>query len=318
MSERCYICGKNNKTSSESYHSNCLKKLFNSTKIPVFNYSQEDLNELAKKTIIDRISVPGVQPKLSLHLEKGNKSNSRLTLVGLEGNYILKPQTPDWPFMPESEHFTMLFARLCNIDTAEFGLIPLKDKKLAYITKRMDRNKTGLVHMEDFCQLTNKQTSQKYHGSMEQIAKGIIKFSDNFGLDLIKFFQITVFCYLIGNSDMHLKNFSLIHRNKSFWELSPAYDLVPVKLVMPTDKEELALSLCGKKANFTFNNFKKFALNIGLSDIQFKKNYSAILKLAINKLDEALSRSFLPEEMKDTFKNEFLERYNRIVPANYV
>ena len=197
MSERCYICGKNNKTSSESYHSNCLKKLFNSTKIPVFNYSQEDLNELAKKTIIDRISVPGVQPKLSLHLEKGNKSNSRLTLVGLEGNYILKPQTPDWPFMPESEHFTMLFARLCNIDTAEFGLIPLKDKKLAYITKRMDRNKTGLVHMEDFCQLTNKQTSQKYHGSMEQIAKGIIKFSDNFGLDLIKFFQITVFCYLI-------------------------------------------------------------------------------------------------------------------------
>lgn len=316
MTDRCYICGKNNKNPFEYYHAKCLKKLLNSTKIPAFNYSQEDLNNLAKNIILNRISVPGVQPKLSLHLEKWNNANSRLTLVGLEGNYILKPQTPDWPFMPESEHFAMLFANLCNIETAEFGLIPLKDKKLAYITKRMDRTANGLVHMEDFCQLTNKQTSQKYNGSMEQIAKAIVRFSDNIGLDLIKFFQITVFCFLIGNSDMHLKNFSLIHRNKSFWELAPAYDLVPVKLIMPADKEELALMLCGKKTNFNYNNFKKFAANIGLSEIQFKKNYSYILNITVKKLDEALLRSFLPNKMQILFKKEFLERYNRIIPPN--
>ena len=317
MTDRCYICGKKNNSASDSYHAKCLKKLLNSTKMPVFNYSQEDLNELAKNIIANRISVPGVQPKLSLHIEKGNNANSRLTLVGLEGNYILKPQTPNWPFMPESEHFAMLFANLCKIETAEFGLIPLKDKKLAYITKRMDRNTNGLIHMEDFCQLTNKQTSQKYNGSMEQIAKGIAKFSDSIGLDLIRFFQITVFCFLIGNSDMHLKNFSLIHRNKSFWELAPAYDLVPVKLIMPADKEELALTLCGKKANFNFNNFKKFALNIGLSEIQFKKNYSNLLNLTKKNLDEALARSFLPKKLQTAFKKEFLERYNRIVPVDF-
>uniref|UniRef100_UPI00258F8068 HipA domain-containing protein n=1 Tax=uncultured Victivallis sp. TaxID=354118 RepID=UPI00258F8068 len=190
---RCLICGLE---AEQNYHPKCMKALFHSTAPPVFNYTQDELNELAKSIIQQRISVPGVQPKLSLHLEKGTpETQSRLTLVGLEGDYILKPQTPQWKHLPEAEHFAMLFARLCKISTAEFGLIPLKSGELAYITRRMDRMKNGSLHMEDFCQLTNKMTSQKYNGSMEQVGKALREYSNFPGLDAVRLYELTIFCY---------------------------------------------------------------------------------------------------------------------------
>ena len=124
---RCLCCGEILKEEENLYHARCVKKLFRSMHVPALNYTKDELNTLAKETILNRISVPGVQPKLSLHLERGEaQGRSRLTLVGLEGDYILKPQTPQWPSLPEAEHFCMLLARKCGITTAEFGLIPLK------------------------------------------------------------------------------------------------------------------------------------------------------------------------------------------------
>ena len=102
MNNRCLICGLSLDGNEESYHAKCVKALFHSTKVPVFNFTQDELNELAKSIIRQRISVPGVQPKLSLHLEKGApETQTRLTLVGLDGDYILKPRTPQWRHLPE-------------------------------------------------------------------------------------------------------------------------------------------------------------------------------------------------------------------------
>jgi serine/threonine-protein kinase HipA len=315
MEKRCLICGVALTENNLHYHAKCMKKLFHSTKAPTFNYTQDELNELAKALIKKRISVPGVQPKLSLHLERGDAAdNSRLTLVGLEGDYILKPQTPQWQFLPEAEHFCMLFARLCKISTVEFGLIPLQSGEFAYITRRIDRSKNGALHMEDFCQLTNKLTSQKYHGSMEQVGKAIREYSSMPGLDAVRFFELTLFCYLTGNSDMHLKNFSLLRLEDGRYELTPAYDLVPVKILLPADNEELALAMCGKKSNLKYGDFASFADNIGLTVTQFEKTLKNIQRNSEKKLSEALERSFMPLEMQQNFKKIFLARLGKLLP----
>ena len=296
---RCFCCGEPLKEKEAFYHVRCMKKLFRSTHIPVLNYTQDELNTLAKKTILNRVSVPGVQPKLSLHLERGAASaHSRLALVGLEGAYILKPQTPQWPFLPEAEHFCMLLARQCKIATADFGLIPLKSGELAYITRRMDRTENGVCHMEDFCQILNKMTEQKYNGSMEQIGKAIRAHSDVAGLDLIRFFELALFCFLTGKSDMHLKNFSLIHYPDGHYELAPAYDLVPVKIIMPEDKEELALNLNGKKSNLKRVDFERFGATLKLSEAQIRNAIRRLPEAVATALPAALQASFLPQTMQ--------------------
>lgn len=295
---RCLCCGENLKEEENFYHARCMKKLFHSMHIPALNYTQDELNALAKETILNRISVTGVQPKLSLHLERGDaRGHSRLTLVGLEGDYILKPQTPQWSCLPEAEHFCMLLARKCGIATVDFGLIPLKSGELAYITRRMDRKDGTLLHMEDFCQILDKMTSQKYNGSMEQIGKAIRAYSDVAGLDVIRFFELAVFCFLTGNSDMHLKNFSLLRGADGRLELSPAYDLVPVNIVLPEDTEELALTLNGKKNRLKRTDFDYFGKSLKLTDRQTSKAMVRIIDAVEKNLDPALACSFLSVEM---------------------
>ena len=310
---RCLCCGENLKEKETFYHARCMKKLFRSMHVPALNYTQDELNALAKETILNRISVPGVQPKLSLHLERGKaRGRSRLTLVGLEGDYILKPQTPQWPCLPEAEHFCMLLARKCGIATAEFGLIPLKSGELAYITRRMDRTEKGALHMEDFCQILNKMTDQKYNGSMEQIGKAIRSYSDVAGLDLMRFFELAVFCFLTGNSDMHLKNFSLLRDEDGHLELSPAYDLVPVKIILPADQEELALTLNGKKNRLKKEDFESLGKSLNLTPSQITRTLSRIVDDVEQNLIETLSRSFLPEEMKTAVETLIQARLTRI------
>jgi len=308
---RCLCCGEPLKEEEEFYHAKCMKKLFHSKHVPVLNYTQDELNTLAKHTILNRISVPGVQPKLSLHLEKQQAdSRSRLTLVGLEGDYILKPQSPQWQFLPEAEHVCMLLARKCKITTADFGLIPLKSGELAYITRRMDRTEDGPLHMEDFCQILNKMTDQKYNGSMEQIGKALRQCSDIAGLDMIRFYELAIFCFLTGNSDMHLKNFSMIRCSDGHYELSPAYDLVPVNVIMPEDTEELALTLNGKKRNLKRIDFERFGSNLKLSMQQIDKALKHLPATIVKFLPTVLSTSFLPLSMQNQIKALVEQRVN--------
>jgi serine/threonine-protein kinase HipA len=175
----------------------------------------------------------------------------------------------------------------------------------------MDRTPSGPLHMEDFCQLTNKLTSQKYHGSMEQLGKALRQYSSVPGLDAVRLLELTLFCYLTGNSDMHLKNFSLIRLENGNYELTPAYDLVPVKIIMQADKEELALTMCGKKAKFKRGDFVNFSESLGLTTVQFERTATNLLRLSEQNLTETLNRSFLPEKMQDDFRTLFLERIGR-------
>ena len=310
---RCLCCGELLAEADGCYHAKCARKLFGSSRIPVFNYTQEELNLLAKRIVMERISVPGVQPKLSLHLERGNAaSRSRLTLVGLEGDYILKPQSPHWNHLPEAEFFCMLLAKKCRICTVDFGLIPLNSGELAYITKRMDRHNGALLHLEDFCQILNKMTSQKYNGSMEQIGKALRAYSDVPGLDCIRFFELAVFSFLTGNSDMHLKNFSLLRHENGNYELSPAYDLVPVKVVLPQDNEELALTLNGKKNRLKRSDFDAFATSLKLTSVQADKALDRMMAAVSNNLFFALEASLLPEDMKQAIAELVNERMTRL------
>ena len=290
-SERCLICGMPVSDGTE-HHASCAKSLFGSETVPTFAYSMAELNELAKQLVLSRVSVPGVQAKLSVHLERTGSSPDRLTLVGLDGNYILKLPTAMYPELPESEHFAMTLARLCGIETAAFGLVRLESGALAYLTRRMDRE-DGMKHMIDFCQLTNRPSERKYHGSYEQICKGIKACSSMPGNDVIRFFEVVLFSFIIGNSDMHLKNFSLLREHDGTWRLSPAYDLVPVKMVLPADKDDLALTVNGKNRNLRAGDFKMAALTMGLTEVQYRRISGKVSSDIAEHFDEAIGRSFL-------------------------
>lgn len=311
--KRCLCCGQTLNDEESYYHKRCAKKLFSSPQIPALNYSLEELNELAKNTLLNRISVPGVQPKLSLHLERTEQTcPPRLTLVGLAGDYILKPPSAQWAHLPESEHFCMTLAQLCKIETATFGLIPLQSGELAYITRRMDRDHGKLFHMEDFCQILNKMTALKYQGSMEQIGKALRQYSIVPGLDCMRYFEVALYSFITGNSDMHLKNFSLLQREPNRWELSPAYDLVPVKVILPQDSEEMALTMNGKKNRLKRGDFEALGASLQLTPIQIQRTIQRITQAIETRLTEALNRSFLPQEMQASIKTLIVRHLQRL------
>ena len=291
--ERCLVCGMPISGGGE-HHAECAKNLFGSENAPSFTYSMAELNELAKRLVLSRVSVPGVQAKLSLHLEKAENSADRLTLVGLDGNYILKLPTAMYPELPESEHFAMTLARLCGIETAAYGLVRLESGALAYITRRMDRE-DGVKHMVDFCQLTDRRTSRKYYGSHEQIARTMRRHASAAGADVVRFFEAVLFSFVIGNSDMHMKNFSLLREHDGTWRLSPAYDLVPVKVVLPNDEDDLALTVNGKNRNLKSSDFKAAALTMGLTEVQYRRIAERVASAVGKRLDEAMVRSFLSD-----------------------
>ena len=295
---RCLVCGRDLvEDVTAEYHPDCAKTLFGSEAAPSFTYSMEELNRMAERIIRSRVSVTGVQPKLSLHLELEAGGPDRLTLVGLEGDYILKLPTRSYAELPESEHFAMLLARMCGIETADFGLVRLEGGALAYVTRRMDRE-DGVKHMLDCCQLTNRQTERKYSGSYEQIAKVLRACSSYAGEDTERHMALLLYCFLIGNSDMHLKNFSLIREHDGEWHLSKAYDLVPVKTVMPADPDDLALTVNGRNRNLTANDFATACESMRLTPVQFKRTVKRVTTNVTAHLEEAFDRSFLSDDFK--------------------
>ena len=264
--ERCLYCYQPLEQHETDFHSRCSKKIFGTATPPLLPYSKADIESLALEVVRSQVTITGVQPKLSVDLKKEKGGEKRFTIVGLWGGYILKPQTEQYTNLPENEDLTMHLARLAKINTVPHSLIRFKDGSLAYITKRIDRDKKGnKIPMEDMCQLTEKLTEQKYKGSHEQIAKKIVEFSAYPVLDLINYVEILLFCYLTGNADMHLKNFSLYKKIKET-TLTPAYDLLSTKLVIPEDTEELALTLNGKKRKLKRSDFDNLLKTMKVED----------------------------------------------------
>jgi serine/threonine-protein kinase HipA len=310
---RCLYCYDQLGEETSEFHNACSKKIFGNPSPPELPYSEDEMLQLAEKVIRSQSTVTGVQPKLSLEIDKISKKDEpqRFTIVGLWGGYILKPPTKQYKFLPEIEDLTMHLAELSGIEVVPHSLIRLSSGNLSYITKRIDRKSESKIHMEDMCQLTERLTEQKYNGSYEQIGKAIVKYSANPGLDITNFFEQVLFSFLTGNADMHLKNFSLIDNPEMGYILSPAYDMVASALVVKGDEEELALTLNGKKKKIRKKDFVE-AINRFNVDSKAVENIFNKFRLTHKKWYDFIDISFLPKEMKEryvTLINERIERF---------
>ena len=290
---KCLCCDKKftQKASPEElesgWHKECVKAFFGSQKLPVLDISEETLKRLAEESTNKGFTVPGVQKKLSLHLTEEN--SPRLTLVNYPTGYILKPQTEEYETLPEAEYLVMQMAKQIGIKTVPFALIKMNGHgDLAYITKRIDRitvdGKKQMLAMEDFCQLEERLTEDKYKGSYERCAKVIQKYSSMAKFDLTELYLRLVFSFVVGNSDMHLKNFSLIEKAEGSNEyvLSAAYDLLPVNAIIPEDEEEFALTMFKKKRKIRRKDFLLFAEEIGIEQKSAEKMIAKVIKAKDN------------------------------------
>ena len=312
MVQRCLYCYQPLEGTAD-FHQKCSQAFFGTTIPPELPYTVDDMAILAKEVVERSVAVPGVQPKLSLTVvnEAAGQTDGRLTVVGaLGGNFILKPPSADYEQMPANEHVTMRIAETFGIPVVPSSLIRLKSGELAYITKRIDRAFDNTkIHMLDMFQIT--EAFDKYRSSMERVGKAVADYSENTLLDLTLLFDLTLFCFVTGNNDMHLKNFSLIRGNLG-WQLAPAYDLLNVAIINPDDNEELALTLGAKKRKLTRKHFEQFGSDLGLNNRQIAATFRRLFKNKAT-IDHWLSESFLSLELQKTYKDLVEQRYAKLV-----
>ncbi len=301
----CLCCGKLLKTDDGTHwHKACIRRFFGTTTLPEIKIDEDTLTALALENTGKGVTVPGVQKKLSLHL-LSDAASPRLTLVDYPTGYILKPQVADFEALPQAEHLVMSMADATGIATVPHALI-CQNGEIAYLTTRIDRrfgkNSVGLLAVEDFCQLDRRLTEDKYRGSYERCAKVIQQYSSRKQLDLSELFLRLVFSYVVGNSDMHLKNFSLIEPEvgSGRYVLSAAYDLLPVNVVMPEDTEEFALAMNGKKRNLCKKDFLVFADACGIQKNAAEKMIAKVLSMKERYL-LLCEESLLPDHLKQRF-----------------
>lgn len=309
---KCLYCYRPLENGEMDFHAKCAKKFFGTDKVPALDYTCEDLDKLAVQIIKDKTSLTGVQPKLSLHLNE-HEGSQRLTIVGLWGSFICKPQTIQFEQMPETEDLTMHLAELAKIDVVSHTLMRMADHSLCYLTKRIDRLSSGeKLAMEDMCQLTERKTEDKYKSSYERIAKAIVQYSSMPKMDVTNFFEVILFSWITGNNDMHLKNFSLYEPADRFIRLTPAYDMLNAVILNPKDDEELALTLNGKKRKLKRSDFVSSGLLMGVEQKTIERLIQKYVKL-LPKFQEIIGESFLNDELKDKYSELISERIGRLI-----
>jgi serine/threonine-protein kinase HipA len=311
--KRCLHCYEPLINSESNFHEACNKRFFGQLKTPQLAYNLNELQELATRIIQSQMAVTGVQAKVSLSLYRKEEKNltKKLTIVGLYGDYILKPPSEYYDQLPELESATMHMAAVCGIKVVPNSLIHLQDGTLCYITKRVDRTRKGKLLMEDMCQLSERLTEDKYKGSHEQIAKLVLKYSSNPILDVSNFYEQVLFSFFTGNSDMHLKNFSLLEKEGEGMSLCPAYDLVPTALVNPNDIEELALTLNAKKRKLKYADFLVAFENGGLNK-KVLDNTLELFYYCKPEIFTVLEKSFVSDSFKEKYFSLVNSRYKQL------
>ncbi len=301
---KCLYCYQELEEGQVDFHPSCARKFFGSEIVPVFPYTRENMSELARQVIRASASVTGVQAKMSLDVNRGGKNEpAKFTIVGLWGKYIFKPQSSKYPCLPELEDLTMKMAEAAHIRTASHTLIRLADGELGYLTLRMDRGRNGeKISMLDMCQLSNRLTEHKYYGTYQQLADTVKKYSSVPMLDVQRYWEVVLFSWITGNSDMHCKNFSLLDSGGGEYVLSPAYDLLAVLLADPQDTEEMAMSFMvgGKKSGFDRNTFITAFTQSGIPVVVANKMIER-MKGYLPKWKELIDQSFLPDKMKSDY-----------------
>ena len=302
MNNRCLYCYGRLSKKEIDFHRNCMKAFFNQEFTSTVPYNFSEVEKLAKEAALQSVTIPGVQAKLSLGWIKNKNEDDhkrRLTILdAFDGQYIMKPQNTRYPEMPENEHLSMKLAEYFGIKVVPACMIRLKSGELCYLTKRIDRGKNDhKSHMIDFLQIM--ELEDKYKGTMELLGNKIGELSENTMLDKLRFFELAVFNFIIGNNDMHLKNFSMFLSDIG-WILSPAYDLINVKIVLPKDREDTALMLGGKKENFNKTYFDRFGEVLKLNSKQITGVYKRLINW-LPKAEELITKSFLSSENRTKY-----------------
>ncbi|MBA7522027.1 hypothetical protein ES705_14139 [subsurface metagenome] len=292
-------------------------------------YSEKGLNKLSRSLIIfndlpftadeqrqeaaaraDKMSIQGIQPKLSAVLSIKNNSFS---IVDKEGRFILKPQHIFYPELPQNEDLTMRIAETIGLEVPLHGMVYSKDSSFTYFIKRFDRfGKNRKLPVEDFAQLAGKNRETKYDYSMEKLAGILEKYCTFPAVEKQKLFKLVIFNFIIGNEDMHLKNYSLIRRNNMV-ELSPVYDLINTTITLKNATEEIALPINGKKSNLNRKTLVDYygEERLGLNR-RSTGNVLFTIQNAIPAWIELIKISFLSKEKKSAYLELIGKRGKRL------
>lgn len=294
MTETCQVCLQPVQDSLP-YHGRCCELLFSTESIPTLAIETGMLHTAAL-AMVGHVSLSGVQRKVSLNVSADNRT---LRIATGASQFILKPEVDLYPAVPENEHVTNRMAELVGIQVSSCGLIELRDGSKAFLARRFDRLPNGRkLRQEDFCQLMELSPKQKYDSSAERCVKVIQRFASEPLIETLKFYRLMLFAWWSGNGDMHLKNFSLIAGPDGLVQLTPAYDLVSTRLIIPDDP--LALPILGKRDRFNRQDWLRFAGSCRLSAVAAER----VLETQIAALPAAkqlLERSFLPEDQRQSY-----------------
>jgi serine/threonine-protein kinase HipA len=274
------------------YHPRCLKALFGVPRLPRVGFELRTLHTVGLE-IAGKVALSGVQRKVAVRLDGTGRE---LVPAPEASRFILKPQAQAFPHVPENEHLTMRLASRCGIESPPCALLPLADGSIAYVVRRFDRTDEGRkVRMEDFCQLAEQPTKDRYQGSAEMCARLVRRYASEPLIDVLRLFRQTLFSWWVGNGDMHLKNLSLVAGADGRWRLSPAYDLLDSEIILGAD--DLALSVGGKKRNLTARIWREYGAYCGLPEKVVRRELARVPGQLAASL-EVVGRSALPDELK--------------------
>jgi|CXWL01.1.fsa_nt_gi serine/threonine-protein kinase HipA len=303
MANRCLCCEQPLEEDGR-YHPKCLKTLWGKPIAPKIPFAAKDLPEKVT-TSADHMSISGVQAKALVRL---NKDSSELEFAPTGSTHILKPEPNEYPDLPAMENVGMIMAETLGMNVPPHGLFPMADGRLCYIVKRFDRTEDGgKIQSETMYQLLG--STDKYKGSLESVGKAIRSHAENVGLDTIDFFERVLLCFLIGNGDMHMKNWALLIRDKKP-SLAPCYDLVSSKVYLAKE-EDSALMINAKKNKLKRADFEALAGYLKI-DPKAAANVFDKFKDAQERLREMCVYSELNPSMRQKFEDVMAERFGRL------
>ncbi|OPZ36375.1 MAG: hypothetical protein BWY98_00435 [Tenericutes bacterium ADurb.BinA155] len=312
---RCLFCGKLllHQESGSLWHEDCAKAHFKDPVLPNLAIKLSEFDALALEALKHGESLSGPQKKLALGLSP-KTFRGRLVPSDLNKLYILKPQSSDFPHLPEAEEFGMDFAEAMGVPVVPHALVRLADHSIAYLSKRVDRKLEGneliKIPFEDFAQLAGISPAQKYRGSYERAALVIDHYSRYPLLDKADLFYRVLVSFVLGNSDLHYKSLYLQEDSKGGYALAPANDLVPVALFLGGDGA-LGLSLLGKKSQIHRKDFVRFGSKIGL----YPKTVNVMIEKVLSLQEVGLTccaHSYLPQNEQSRWNALYLSRLNAL------
>jgi serine/threonine-protein kinase HipA len=299
--KRCDLCGLPS-AGDPTFHAACARALFGSVDVPTIDMSLDDVAVEAHR-MAGRMSISGVQPKLSV-----TRRGRQLMAVESDGRYILKPQTQSFRHLPENENLCINMAAQLGIEVPPHGLFRLRDETWAYVIRRFDRTPDGEKRRcEDFAQILGKE---KYSGSHEQLGRRLREISEFPGLDAQLFFERVLFSYLIGNGDAHLKNYSVLETDAGRLRLSPAYDMVCSRLLIPRE-DDCALTINGKHNKVGRGDFAALAERLKIPDkahADIMARLESIRAIASRDVPD----SYMPPDDQDTMLQIIESRWSKV------